>query len=113
MISGRGWTAPRGALGTSWAGVSSRAGKRWLLGDFGLELGRHGVGGAAGLRLELLPEDLPKVAIVVVGLASTLRRMALLGHSLGSLACLDRSADDDGGDRKDGRTRQRTAHPRL
>ena len=111
MISGRGWTAPRGALGTSWAGVSSRAGKRWLVGDFGLELGRHGVGGAAGLQM-VLPEDLPKVAIVVVGLASTLRRLALLGHSLGSLACLGRSADD-GGDRKDGRTRQRTAHPRL
>ena len=111
MISGRGWTAPRGALGTSWAGVSSRAGKRWLVGDFGLELGRRGVGGAVGL-LMVLPEDLPKVAIVVVGLASTLRRLALLGHSLGSLACLGRSADD-GGDRKDGRTRQRTAHPRL
>ena len=112
MISGRGWTAPRGELGTSWAGVSNRAGKRWLVGDFGLELGRHGVGGGAGLLMVLLLEDLPKVAIVVVGLASTLRRLALLGHSLGSLACLGRSADD-GGDRKDGRTQQRTAHPRL
>ena len=112
MISGRGWTAPRGELGTNWAGVSSRAGKRWLVGDFGLELGRHGVGGVVGLLMVLLLGDLPKVAIVVVGLASTLRRMALLGHSLGSLACLGRSADD-GGDRKDGRTQQRTAHPRL
>ena len=111
MISGRGWTAPRGALGTSWAGVSSRAGKRWLVGDLGLELGRHVVGGV-GLLMVLLSVDLPKVAIVVVGLASTLRRMALLGHSLGSLACLGRSADD-GGDRKGGRTRQRTAHPHL
>ena len=82
------------------------------MGDFGRDLGRPGVGGAAGLLMVLLPVDLPKVAIVVVGLASTLRRMALLGHSLGGLACLDRSADD-GVDRKDGRTRQRTAHPRL